>query len=69
MKAGIISAAIKAVKAAAYTIATGIALFVCFATWLLIDAITHRDDFPAKPQCLPAPQSICASTGDVGVRL
>ena len=69
MKSAFIKAAIKTTRAVAYTIATVIALFVCFATWLLIDAITHRDDFPSKPQCIPAPQSICAATGDEGVRL
>lgn len=56
-------------KIIGYTIAAGAALFVCLAVWLLIDALTHLDNFPAKPQCIPSPQSICAITGDVGVRL
>ncbi len=54
---------------AAYTAAVVVALFTGFAVWLLIDVLTHLDDFPAKPQCIPAPQSICTSTGDVGVRI
>lgn len=56
-------------KSIAYALGGGCALFVVLSVWLTVDAIAHLDDFPAKPQCIPAPQSICASTGDVGVRL
>lgn len=69
MSSGLAKAAVKVAKAVGYTLATGAALFVLLAVWLLIDALRHLDVQPYIPQCTPAPQSICASTGDEGVRL
>lgn len=69
MMARIIRAATKVVKALAYTVGTFCALFVVLSVWLTLDALTRLDIHPYTPQCLPSPQSFCASTGDEGVRL
>jgi hypothetical protein len=69
MSSGLAKPVIAVAKAIAYTLGTGFVLFVIVAVWLLIDALSRLDMQPYVPQCIPAPQSICAATGDEGVRL